>query len=352
MGVLIYKYRQKHPDNMDNSWNFTPQTTSSYNDDSICCFANSLKELQLGNNSPCRLSGFKKISPQNMEEIWHFLKQENGKTTDFSYGGILMWVDLFNYEYTIYNDTLFIKGVVEDNLETPAFSLPIGAMSLKDSVEVLKEYCGHHNMKLEFSAIPEYALEEMKSLSPIMVEELTNWGDYLYDAEQLASVAGKKMSKKRNHIHQFEAHYPGYRTEWLNSGNASLALDFMDIFDNEGDTSEMAVAERKLSRHIIKMIEMGDTHLEGMLLFADNRVCAYTIGDVKGDTLFIHVEKATRNVVGSYEMINHIFAKAMTEKYPEIRYINREDDAGDIGLRMAKESYHPLTILKKYNIIF
>ena len=42
----------------------------------------------------------------------------------------------------------------------------------------------------------------------------------------------------------------------------------------------------------------------------------------------------------------------MTEKYPNIKYINREDDAGDMGLRMAKESYHPLEILKKYNIVF
>ncbi len=42
----------------------------------------------------------------------------------------------------------------------------------------------------------------------------------------------------------------------------------------------------------------------------------------------------------------------MKEKYPEIRFINREDDAGDIGLRMAKESYHPIEILKKYNVSF
>ena len=47
-----------------------------------------------------------------------------------------------------------------------------------------------------------------------------------------------------------------------------------------------------------------------------------------------------------------MFAKYQTEKHPEILYINREDDAGDIGLRMAKESYHPKEILKKYNIIF
>lgn len=89
-----------------------------------------------------------------------------------------------------------------------------------------------------------------------------------------------------------------------------------------------------------------------MIIFAEGKACAFTIGDVKGDTLFIHIEKALREYNGSYEIINQQFAKAMCDKYPEIKYVNREDDAGDIGLRMAKESYHPLEILRKYNVTF
>jgi len=295
---------------------------------------------------------FKRISHEAMDKIWPLLQQEKGKTTDFSYGGILMWVDLFNYEYDIYEETLFIKGVVENDMSKPAFSLPVGKLTLNKSICILKEYCNAINAKLEFSAVPEHAVYEMSEAGADLIEELKDWGDYLYDAATLVSLKGKKMSKKRNHINQFISHYPCWHTEELSQQNAHFASEIIDKMDIDGDTSPMAISERRLSKKMIELLTEGDPVLEGMILFVDDIACAFTIGDVKDDTLFIHIEKALRKFNGSYEMINRLFAKAMTEKYPGIRFINREDDAGEPGLRMAKESYHPLRILKKYNITF
>ncbi len=339
---------------MENTWNFTPTTSPAYISESLKQLAITARQLrqQTKTVKECRLGEFKPVTEESMKEIWPLLKQEKGRTTDFSYAGVLMWVDFFKYEYSIYKDTLFIKGVVESDLSLPAFSLPVGKLPLKESIELLKEYCEAHNLELEFSAVPEYALEEMKSLNPRRVEPLTDWGDYLYNAAPLSTLVGKKMSKKRNHVNQFLRAYPDWKAVEMTPENADEAMAFMDVFDLEGDSTDMAKAERELSRRLITLLKEGDRNLEGMILYADGKVAAYTIGDVKGDTLFVHVEKATRTVNSSYEMINYIFAKTMTEKYPEIQYINREDDSGDMGLRMAKESYHPVEILKKYNIVF
>lgn len=337
---------------MEGNINFFRQTPTDSSCEDLLNLARKVREFNHKLPIASELGEFKKITADDMPRIWQILCKEKGRTTDFSYGGVLMWVNYFNYEYTICHDTLFIKGVVENDMSKPAFSLPVGSLSLTRSVELLKDYCRANNLELEFSAVPEYALEEMLDLSPRFVEELTDWGDYLYEADPLASLKGKKMSKKRNHVNQFVARCPDWKAVMMSPENAGEAMRFMDIFDLEGDSSDMAKAERELSRELIGHLSNGDRNLKGMLLYAGGEVCAYSIGDIKNDTLFIHVEKATRKVAGSYEMINYLFAKEMTTQFPQIRYINREDDAGDIGLRMAKESYHPLEILKKYNVVF
>lgn len=295
---------------------------------------------------------FKTITPEDMVKIAPFLQQEKGRTTDFTNGGILMWVEFFNYKYCIHDDTLFIKGVVENDRTTPAFSLPLGKLTIKESIDFLKDINIGSDHRLTFSAVPEYAVDEFKKAGAREVEELTDWGDYLYDAEKLATLTGKKYSKKRNHVNQFYTSYPRHDLIELTSGNISLALAVMDEFEKEADNTFSATAERILTRNILRLIETSRINYIGAILIADDKPCAFTIGEIKGDTLFIHIEKALRGYHGSYETINKEFAAMIRAKNPNVKYINREDDGGDEGLRKAKESYHPLTILKKYNIRF
>ncbi len=293
---------------------------------------------------------FQPITHADMETIFQYLQMEKGRTTDFSYAGILMWVDYFKYEYAIADDTLFIKGVVENDTDTPAFSLPIGKLPLKDSLEKIRCYCRCNNISPVLSAVPEYAIEELEEAGISSINPLEDWGDYLYDAKMLSTLSGKKMGKKRNHVNKFDSLYPDSRLEPLDASNVDKAIEFMTIVDEEGDEVEMAIEERLMTRKLLDLIKEGDIRLEGAILMVGDEVAAFTIGDVKNDTLFVHVEKASRAFEGSYEKINKEFAALMTARHPEIVYINREDDSGDEGLRRAKQSYHPVEILKKYNI--
>ena len=44
-------------------------------------------------------------------------------------------------------------------------------------------------------------------------------------------------------------------------------------------------------------------------------------------------------------MINREFA---AHNCADFKYVNREDDVGDPGLRTSKLSYHPVALLEKY----
>ena len=50
---------------------------------------------------------------------------------------------------------------------------------------------------------------------------------------------------------------------------------------------------------------------------------------------------------GAYTAINCEFAKYIRDKYPEIEFLNREEDMGYEGLRKAKESYYPHHMVEK-----
>jgi hypothetical protein len=69
---------------------------------------------------------------------------------------------------------------------------------------------------------------------------------------------------------------------------------------------------------------------------------AFTMGSfLSEDTMDIHFEKAREDVPGAYNAINREFARYLRAKYPQLKWLNREDDVGLEGLRKAKLSYNP-----------
>ena len=296
---------------------------------------------------------FQPVTPEVMPLLWRYLIHEDGRTCDFSYGGLLIWTPLFNYEYAIYRDTLFIKGRLEGDMSKTAFSLPLGKLTVQESYEVLRRWCKTHQQTLRFSAIPQYVLEEYKALNPASVTEQHNWADYLYEIVPLATLSGKKMAKKRNHVNKFESTYPNHKFRILTPELIPDALAVLNQASSEAvDDTEMAQAERELCKNTLSQMEKYRLPMTGGVLYADERPVAFTIGDVKHDTLYVHIEKAVRDVPGVYEAVNKYFAQTMLAHFPSLKYVNREDDAGSPGLRFAKESYHPVELLQKYDIVF
>ena len=88
--------------------------------------------------------------------------------------------------------------------------------------------------------------------------------------------------------------------------------------------------------------------MEGLVLYAGGQIAAVTMASfLSHDTLDVHFEKALPQLQGAYPMINRQFARYIREKYPQVQYLNREDDMGMEGLRKAKLSYSPHHLVEK-----
>ena len=88
--------------------------------------------------------------------------------------------------------------------------------------------------------------------------------------------------------------------------------------------------------------------MDGLVLRHGEELLAVTLGSpLSGDTFDIHFEKADQEVDGAYTVINCEFARYLRKKYPDLRWLNREDDLGLEGLRKAKLSYNPHHLVEK-----
>ena len=180
----------------------------------------------------------------------------------------------------------------------------------------------------------------------ISSESVRDQYDYIYRRTDLATLHGKHLDAKRNHINRFRAEHPDFEYRPLTPDCFDECRRLTEIWLEEKDTSDTIDVEKQVMETIFSNWDaLGMT---GGSIFVDGRMVAFTYGAaVTTDTLDVCVEKADRHVEGAFAIINQQFAEHLPDQYV---YLNREEDMGIPGLRQAKLSYHP-EILLTYNVV-
>lgn len=287
---------------------------------------------------------FKQITLSDVGALRPYLRAQY-RSCDYSVLGVFMWADRFGYEYKTEDGVLFMRERSRHGGEYD-YLLPTGDGSLCDRVRALREAVG---AGLTMSLVPEDALGELRQEFSFTAVEEPDIADYMYKAEDLAYLAGKKYSKKRNLIHQFEKLYPDYTLEPITNENAHRIAECCAHDWSDAGLSELAIYENDHTREVLE--DFAAYGCTGYALHVGGEIAAFCIGEVMGDTLIVHIEKGKREYKGAFQMINCLFAKTELERCG-IQYINREDDVGDEGLRRAKQSYFPEYMLKKFRLEF
>jgi len=173
--------------------------------------------------------------------------------------------------------------------------------------------------------------------------------DYVYLAEKLMTLSGRKLHLKKNHLNAFHKLYP--QAEYLPITSDLIPACRKELESWYAMRSEELEDDPFIGYERAAIHEVFDNYeafqLKGGVIRIDGRVVAFTFGEaLNTDTAVIHVEKADPNVRGAYPAINQGF---VSHAWSDMTYINREEDMGLPGLRKAKESYKPEKMIEKFN---
>lgn len=273
------------------------------------------------------------------------LRSSDAYGCGFTFGNLYLWRKAYNMQFCIEDDLLFISSSLG---EKRAYAPPVGNGDIAKGLKKLCEHACSVNMHPVMYAITEKDKEKIEKAMPdaFYFCDERDYYDYIYLTENLANLSGKKFHGKRNHIAKFEKLYD-WKYEKINEANIS---DCKYILDNwrmgkfpDGGEGE-ADAETDVAYEAIRLFDA--LGYEGGILYANGKPCAYAMGEELNNNMFCtHIEKALPDYREAYSVINRETAKSLLGRY---QYINREDDAGDEGLRKAKLSYHPDILLVKY----
>ena len=173
--------------------------------------------------------------------------------------------------------------------------------------------------------------------------------DYVYAINDLAELKGRKFQRKRNHLNRFLANYPDHTVEPICEENIHQVEHMLRTWyeqrlaiDPHGDFIMEQAAIKKALRHFRAL------GMEGIVLKDGDRIMAMTMGSpLSGNAFDVQFEKALDEFDGAYPAVNWHFARYLREKYPDLLWLNREDDLGLEGLRKAKLSYNPDHMVEK-----
>ena len=289
---------------------------------------------------------FKAPRIEDRDWVTRLMNSTQRMSCEYCFGNIFIWSPAY-YTYIARFKDFFLAAGMDDDGE---YCFPMGHGDLREAIDLLHADACERGRQLRLFGVTEADRRLLEAACPgrFAYEEDRDFFDYIYDRQDLATLAGKKYHAKRNHIAAFErdGDYVYERITPDNLAECAAMEDAWKAQNLEKDPVGLENEREALQRAFDHYEALG---LRGALLRKGGAVVAFTIGEPMGSHMFCtHFEKAFADVRGAYPMINREFALHELGDYP---LVNREEDTGDEGLRKAKLSYHPKQLLVKYDAV-
>ena len=292
-----------------------------------------------------KAQGFTPLELEHKDQLKPFFLADPPLASELGFSNLFMWRHHHRPAWHIHEGCLLVSLCYPDS--DPFGLRPVGAGDKAAALEYLMARLGAvcEAPRVERAEAP--FVENFVDQSRYRAEPDRSQFDYVYQAEKLADLSGRKLHKKKNHLNRF---LKTVEHQYLPL-DKNLVDAVLDMQEDWCALRECALNPELLDEdHAVfeALQQFGRLDYIGGVILIKGRVQAFSLGEMLNqDTAMIHIEKANPEIPGLYAAINQMFVQ---NAWRNAEYINREQDLGVEGLRKAKLSYQPHHLVEKYSI--
>lgn len=283
---------------------------------------------------------FRPVTLSDKELINSYLKQQHTRLFTYSFEVLFLWRNVYDFQIAEFDNHLLIKTYVDG---CHYFLFPVGDDNLLATLEAMLDHSFCLDCTPVIGQITPENKEVMERLMPGKFKFIPsrNEYEYLYESEKLATLSGKALQPKRNHINFVEKNY-SWQFEPITSENIGECIAFNDAWDyhyNDNPESKRFIENKAINDYFLYYDKMP---LDGGCIRLDGKVAGISVGTPLNDEVYLCLfEKASHIYRGAYTLINREMVRHYATGY---KYVNRAEDGGVEGLRQAKLSYNPVIL--------
>lgn len=286
---------------------------------------------------------FKKLQLEDLASVKENLySYAPNKSNDYTLTGLFLGLDYLNVYVAFEPEGVYIYQLLDGRY---LFYFPL-CEDTEAGFRKIIDYCRSNSLPYGFYPFTEENTEYLKKMNvPFEIKINEGYYDYLYYVEDLADFKGKAFHTQKNHINKFDKEYSDFSFEKITEANLGEVKNFFSGYAEEKFKETLDdTASEELSKIPELLNHMENYNLFGWCMRIDGAVQGFELGEIVGDMYYSHIEKANRNIDGIYTKIVNLVAKELKGK---AKFINREEDLGEAGLRASKQRYHPFDFVRK-----
>lgn len=271
--------------------------------------------------------------------------------SDFNFLNLFGYGGLGGFRISLLNGNLVVRFT--DYLTHAPFYSFLGSQAVLDTVDRLVDMAGSEGLTKELRLVPEdsilSAIEHIQSRFSVSEDPADS--DYILASMSVATLECGSRHRRRKLVAALTKSFPSLRLVMLDIGMADVQQQLRSLSDKwqrkKARAKQDTVSEILAIDRLMRFSASFSLVCVGAYLGTD--LVGFTINETLHSGYYMgHFGKADPDIPGFSVYLESQTAKVMAEL--GCAFMNYQQDLGIPGLRKYKESWHPVSRLRKYKV--